>query len=460
MDLIAAIATGSTATAIGIVRVSGDGCFAACDRVFRPRNGKPFADQPSHKMMFGEMLDASGRVIDQGLAVRFGGGHSYTGEDSAEFHCHGSPVVLRELLSALFAAGARQAEAGEFTRRAFLNGKMDLTEAEAVIDLIDAQSAAAAKNAAAQLDGGLRRRLEPVQEALIDVTSRFYAVVDYPDEDIEDIRPEQIEAALHTAECTLSALLDTAGRGRVLKSGVCTAIIGRPNAGKSSLLNALAGYDRAIVTDIPGTTGDTVEETVTCGGVLLRLIDTAGIRDTADAVEQLGVERSRRAAANADLVIVVADGSQAPLPVDEEILALAAKAPHWIFAVSKDDLNPAVKTAVWQLPKGLRDPDAFVSFNSVAPGGLDLLVDAVQNCFPAGTSADAGSLLTNARQESAVRRSLDAVQRALTALQSGLTPDAVLTDAEEALEAVGELTGRTAREEIVGAVFSRFCVGK
>ena len=168
-DLIAAIATGSIATAIGIVRVSGDGCFAACDRVFRPRNGVPFAQQTSHKMVFGEMLDDSGAVIDQGLAVRFGGGHSYTGEDSAEFHCHGSPVVLHTLLSALFAAGARQAQAGEFTKRAFLNGKMDLTEAEAVIDLIDAQSAAAAKNAAAQLDGGLRRRLEPVQEALIDI---------------------------------------------------------------------------------------------------------------------------------------------------------------------------------------------------------------------------------------------------------------------------------------------------
>ena len=256
MDLIAAIATGSTATAIGIVRVSGDGCFAACDRVFRPRNGVPFAQQSSHKMVFGEMLDDSGAVIDQGLAVRFGGGHSYTGEDSAEFHCHGSPVVLWELLSALFAAGARQAKAGEFTRRAFLNGKMDLTEAEAVIDLIDAQSAAAAKNAAAQLDGGLRRRLEPVQEALIDITSRFYAVVDYPDEDIEDIQPQQIRSALQTAEAALSDLLRTAQRGRALKNGLSTPLWACPTQASprcSTRWQAMTGPSSRIFPAPPAT---------------------------------------------------------------------------------------------------------------------------------------------------------------------------------------------------------------
>ena len=251
MDVIAAIATGSAATAIGIVRVSGDGCFALCGRVFRAAGGRPFAAQEPRKMVFGEMLDRAGRVIDRGLAVRFPGPGSYTGEDCAEFHCHGSPVVLRELLSALFAAGARQAQAGEFTKRAFLNGRMDLTQAEAVVDLIDAETAAAARNAAAQLDGGLRRVLEPVQEELLEVTSRFYAVVDYPDEDIQDVRPEEIAAALRSAAGRLERLLDTCRRGQVLKSGVRTAIVGRPNAGKSSLLNALAGYER------PEPTGET-----------------------------------------------------------------------------------------------------------------------------------------------------------------------------------------------------------
>ena len=460
MDVIAAIATGANPTAIGIVRVSGEGCFALCERGLRAANGRPFADQEPRKMAFGEMLDRGGQVIDQGLAVRFPGPNSYTGEDCAEFHCHGSPVVLRELLSALFAAGARQAQAGEFTKRAFLNGRMDLTQAEAVVDLIDAETAAGARNAAAQLEGGLRRTLEPIQDALMEITSRFYAVVDYPDEDIQDVRPEEIAAALRDAAGRLDRLLDTCRRGQVLKSGVRTAIAGRPNAGKSSLLNALAGYERAIVTDIPGTTRDTVEESVLCGGVLLRLIDTAGIRETEDAVERLGVERSRQAIASAELVIVLIDGTGDITAEDREILALAQAAPRYLVASSKSDLLPPGRSAVFQMPRDAGRPDAVLSISSVAPGGLRPLEEAVAELFPAGEPGEAGGLLTDARQEDAARRALEAVRRALEALDGGITPDAVLTDAEEALDALGELTGRTAREEIVSRIFSRFCVGK
>ena len=462
MDIIAAISTGTAATAIGIVRVSGEGCFPLCDRVFRAMNHRPFSMQESRKMVMGEMLDSDGRVIDQGLAVRFPGPHSYTGEDSAEFHCHGSPVVLRELLTALFAAGARQAKAGEFTQRAFLNGQLDLTQAEAVIDLIDAETAAAARNAAAQLDGGLRRTLTPIQDALLEITSRFYAVVDYPDEDIEDIQPEQIAISLRSAHGSLTRLLATCRRGKVLKSGVRTAIVGRPNAGKSSLLNALAGYERAIVTNIPGTTRDTVEESVLCGGVLLRLIDTAGIRDTADIVEQKGVERSRAALEGADLVLAVVDGA-APLTEEDHALILAAaRKERWILISSKKDLADDTPLPDIPLPLSAEyyHPAAVLQLSSVTGEGLDALEAAVAELFPAGDSGQTGSLLTDQRQEEAARRAAEAISRALEALESGLTPDAVLTDAEEALDSLGELTGRTAKEEIVSRIFSRFCVGK
>ena len=468
MDVIAAVAAGGGGpSAIGVVRVSGPGCFSVCGRVFRAGNGKAFEELEPRKMVLGEMLDREGRVLDRGLAVRFPGPRSYTGEDSAEFHCHGSPVVLRELLAALFAAGAvsgtpaRQAGPGEFTKRAFLNGRLDLTQAEAVVDLIDAETAAAARNAAAQLDGGLRRRLEPVQEALLDITSRFYAVVDYPDEDIEDVRPEEAAAALREADRSLTALLDGCRRGQVLKKGVRTAIVGLPNAGKSSLLNALAGYDRAIVTDVPGTTRDTVEESVLCGGVLLRLIDTAGLRETEDQVERLGVERSRRAMETADLILLVEDGADEDAWLEKmglrDAVVMAGKS--WIYIASKRDLSGILKTDVRSLD-GKAGPAASVSLSAVTGEGMEELEQAVAALFPPGAPEEAGSLLTDQRQEEAAGRAREAVRRARAALEEGMTPDAVLTDAEEALEAIGELTGRTAREEIVSRIFSRFCVGK
>ncbi len=451
---IAAIATGLNPCAIGIVRISGDRCFSLCDQVFRSSSGTPFSALEPRKMVLGEILDCQSRVLDRGLGVRFPGPHSYTGEDCAEFHCHGSPVVLGEVLRALFAAGARQARAGEFTKRAFLNGQLDLTQAEAVVDLIDARTAAAARNAAAQLDGGLRRVLEPIQDALLDMASRFYAVVDYPDEDIEDIGPADIRAALQSAGAALENLLSGCTRGKVLKNGVRAAIIGPPNAGKSSLLNALAGFDRAIVTDIPGTTRDTVEEAVLCGGVLLRLTDTAGLRDTADPVEQLGVERSRRAVGEAEVVLVVLDASAPASAEGGAAIQLAeGSGKPWIRVENKADLP---RSAGFHGQEG--HPAACVPCSAKTGAGLDALGSAVAERFPAGEGD--GSLLTDLRQEDAARRAREAVLRAQEAFQDGFTPDAVLTDVEDALDALGELTGRSAKEEIVERIFSRFCVGK
>ena len=452
MEPIAAISTGNALSAIGILRISGEGCFDVCDRVFRPRNGRPFSRQNPREMVLGNLLDREGRTIDACLAVRFPGPRSYTGEDCAEFHCHGSPVVLDEGLRALFAAGARQAGRGEFTKRAFLSGNLDLTQAEAVIDLIEAETVQAARSAAGQLGGALREPVEAVRGSLLDITSQFCAVVDYPDEDIEDLGREEILRTLEQAERTLSELLAAAHRGQLLRQGVPTVILGRPNAGKSSLLNALLGYDRAIVTAVAGTTRDTVEEKAVVGGVLLRLIDTAGIRDAEDEVERMGVERSRQAAARAELALLVLDGSQ-PLAVeDRQALAAARLAPRRLILRNKIDL-PQV------LDSDSLEGERTLPLSARTGQGLDGLEAAVAGLFPAGKTPP-GRMLANARQAEAVSRALQFLRGAREALESGLTPDVVLTDAEGALNALGELTGRTLREDLTARIFERFCVGK
>ena len=307
---IAAISTGNVVSAIGIIRLTGDGCIDIAEKVFTLNNTKSLSEATERKLVLGQLHDKEGRTIDSCCAIISRGPHSYTGEDTVEFHCHGSPAVLAAGLEALYIAGALPAKRGEFTKRAFLNGKLDLTQAEAVIDLIEADSAEAAANAAGQVEGKLQKKLAPIYHELTDLCSHFHAVLDYPDEDIEDFGLQNYYSTLNNSAKTLQNLLQTYGQGKILRNGVAAAIVGKPNVGKSSLLNALAGYDRVIVTDIPGTTRDTVEEVVKVGGVKLRLIDTAGIRETEDTVEAIGVERSRQAVEKADMVIFVCDGSK------------------------------------------------------------------------------------------------------------------------------------------------------
>ena len=453
-DTIAAIATPVQPGAIGILRLSGAGTCAALDAVFRAKNGKKAGAQRSRTMVLGELLDETGQVIDNVLCVVFPAPHSYTGEDCAELHCHGSPIVLDAGLRALFAAGCRHAAGGEFTKRAFLNGQLDLIQAESVVDLIDAETAQQAHNAVCQLDGALSRTVGRIYDELMDMAARFYAVVDYPDEDIEDLQRQEMLDTLRRAQGELESLVAGFSRGRLMKLGVPTVLLGKPNAGKSSLLNALLGYDRAIVTDVAGTTRDTVEEKAEVGGVLLRLIDTAGIRQGGDAVEALGVERSRAAAKNASLAVLVLDGSRPLTQEDEDAIALAQTVPHLIVAVNKSDLPRAVDIG------GLADRFDNVASVSAATGeGLDVLTDAIAAQFPAGSTAS-GALLTNARQADAANRALSAVAEARSALRIGMTADVVLTDCESALAALGELNGKQVRDDLIDTIFSRFCVGK
>ena len=451
-DTIAAIATARAPAAIGIVRISGPETLAVVDGVFAACSGKSAAALPRRRMVYGHMRTAEGAVIDDGLCVIFAPESSYTGEWSAELHCHGSAVVLEEVLRSAFTFGARQAKGGEFTRRAFLSGRMDLIQAEAVADLIDAETAECAQNAALQLSGSISRGVEQVYDGLMDVTARFYAAVDYPDEDIEPLEQREITDTLSRCRRQLQRLLDTFRRGRILREGIPTVLLGLPNAGKSSLLNALLGYDRAIVTDIPGTTRDAVEQTVTLGRHLLRLLDTAGIRETADRVEELGVARALQAAQTCQLALFVVDGSKPLTPEDEAAMDAALQAPEAIAILNKQDL-PCVMD-----PSEL--PFAYVIPVSCAKNeGLDLLEQALDMVFDFDAPCD-GSILTNARQTDAIAKSRESIEAALSSLRLGMTPDAVLVDVEAAMESLGEATGRVVREDITNRIFERFCVGK
>ncbi len=449
-EAIAAISTGRERSAIGVIRLSGEGCIQAVSRVFTPGSGTSFDLCEPGKLTLGTLRDSQGNVLDHALAVLFRAPHSYTGEDAAELHCHGSPTVLMLALEALFAQGVRQAGPGEFTKRAFLNGKLDLLEAEGVADLIDAASPAAARQAAGQLGGALSRQVGEVYDGLVDLMAHFHATLDYPDEDLAPFTPETVTAALDAAAQGLSALLATYDRGKYLKEGVPTAIVGKPNVGKSTLLNALVGYERAIVTDVPGTTRDTVEETCLLGGVLLRLVDTAGLRQTADPVEALGVERSRQAMETAALVLVLRDpGSR----LDEEDETLAKRAGengrHVLLLDTKADLYGDAP------PR----PGA-IAVSGKTGQGMTELARAVARLFPQGSQSGGEGMLTNLRQAEAARRALEAVERAGAAHRAGVTPDFLLTDVEEALAALGELTGQNVREDTIQRIFERFCVGK
>ena len=449
---IAAIATGLVRSGIGILRMSGDGCIDLANRVFALYNGQALSSLPDRKLARGTLFDAQNRPIDEAMVFISHAPHSYTGEDTVEFQCHGSPAVLTAGLSALLSNGFHQAGPGEFTKRAFLNGQMDLTQAEAVIDLIDAETADAAANAAGQVAGVLRKQLDPIYDSLMDICSHFHAVLDYPDEDIEPFRLQAYADTLTSASKKLDALLSSCRRGNFIKNGVQAAILGAPNAGKSSLLNALAGFDRVIVTDIPGTTRDAVEQTVTLGRHLLRLLDTAGIRDTSDTVEHLGVERSLKAAQACQLAFFVVDGSKPLTPEDEAAMDAALQAPEAIAILNKQDLPCVIDPS--ELPFSY-----VIPVSCAKQDGLDLLEQALDMVFDDEAPCD-GSILTNARQADAIAKSRASIEAALSSLRLGMTPDAVLVDVEAAMEALGEATGRVVREDITNRIFERFCVGK
>ncbi len=444
MDTIAAVCTG--VGAVGILRISGQDAKTVANRVF---SGK--LDTP-RKMVYGAFSDASGNVVDRGLAVLFSAPNSYTGEDVVELHCHGSQVAMASILESCFNAGARAAKPGEFTRRAFLNGKMDLTQAEAVVDLIDAETEAAAKNAAAQLDGEIGKGLDGLRDRLLDIAAAFSAYVDYPEDGIDE--PEVASGLDEIAE-RLEWLASSYAQGKILKDGVKTALIGRPNVGKSSLLNALVGFDRSIVTATAGTTRDTVEESAVVDGIKLRLVDTAGMRETDDVIEQEGVSRSANAAERADLLLCVFDLSRTLNEEDLRICDLA-KEKSAIAVVNKTDL-------VAQFDMSMLKPyfgERIVEISAKEKHGLDKLCECISETLSVKTIPCDGSVITNARHMAATKEAALRVRDALNALAIGLTPDVAVGEIEQAIALIGEITGKTASDAVLTRIFERFCVGK
>ena len=428
-DTIAAVA--ASGGPIGIIRVSGAQAIGAVSAVFSPKNGSPLAEAASQKLVYGTLSDKNGHLLDACYAVVFRAPHTYTGEDMAEIQCHGSTAVLTAALDALFAHGVRQAEAGEFTRRAFLNDKMGLSEAEAVHDLITARTVEAAQNAAAQMMGAVGSSVQQMRDKLLGMVAHFHAIVDFPDEDIDPILFDDAAALLHQTTSQLYRMAESYERGRILREGVPCVILGRPNAGKSTLLNTLLGRERAIVTDIPGTTRDLIEENVKVGQILLRVTDTAGLRDTTDPVEQAGIDRAMAEASASALILAVFDGSKAI--GEEDMLVLARSAGHRAIAVlNKTDLPQQLDEEL------LKKQFAHIVHLSAKTGeGMDRLLSLIPRTIGFGETAFDGALITNARQAAALARAAERCEAALYAAQCGMTPDAVVMDAEGAIAALG-----------------------
>ncbi len=450
LDTIAALSTPAAPAGLGVIRVSGKNAVDIAAHIFR---GKDLNTLSGYEAAFGHVFDTDGD-IDECVALVFRAPHSYTGEDTVELSCHGGVYLLKRVLRALYAAGARPAEAGEFTRRAFLNGKMDLTGAEAVMDLIAADGKLAARTALAARGGATFRCLEKVKGALLSVAAQFSAYIDYPDDDIPELSDAVLSTTLDECIDTLEKLLENFDAGKILREGVDTAIVGSPNVGKSTLMNLLAGCERSIVTPIAGTTRDIVEETVKLGEVTLRLSDTAGIRDTGDTVEAIGVKKAKERLRDASLILAVFDGSTPLSPADRTLIAQLSDTPA-IAIVNKTDL--AQKIEKEQLHTAFSH---VIELSAKDGDGLLALTAAIEQLTGVARLTGDTLLLANERQRSQAVTALTALKEGAAALKAGVSLDAVSVCVDSAVSAILSLTGERTTDAVVNEVFSRFCVGK
>ena len=455
-DTISAIATAQGEGGIGIIRLSGGEALTVADKMFRPASGKSILDYPSHRAVYGTVVDEEGRTVDEAMAIIMKAPHSYTKEDVVELQCHGGVMPLRKTLALTYAYGARPAEGGEFTKRAFLNGRLDLSQAQAVMDIITAKTDRSLKMATGHLTGQFSAQIKEWRHEILGQIAHLEAAIDFPEDEVDDVVTEEVSDKVSEVRQNIAKFLKTAGTGRILREGLMTAIVGKPNVGKSSLLNALLQEERAIVTDIPGTTRDSIEEYANVGGVPLRIIDTAGIRATEDVVERIGVEKARQMVNEAALVLALFDGSRPLDKEDEEILELL-QGREAIVLLNKSDLAPVVTAAMLQN----KTKTAVLEISTKEQHGLDALTAAIQDKVYGGqVMTDEGSFVSDERQANILRQADSHLAASLNTIEAGMGLDFISIDLRSAWEKLGEITGETVGEDIIDEIFSKFCIGK
>ncbi len=455
-DTIAAISTPHGNGGIGIIRISGDKAFEIAEQIFVGK--KPFSDIKPNTISFGRIIDPlNAETIDEVLVSKMKAPHTFTMEDVIEINCHGGLIVIKRILELILKSGARLAEPGEFTKRAFLNGRIDLSQAEAVIDVINSKTEESSRAAVSQLEGKLSSKLKIVRDKLLDLITHIEVTVDYPEHDIEEITGREVHDSIRDIKKSLYDLTEGFDKGRILREGLNAVIVGRPNVGKSSLLNFIAGKNRAIVTDIPGTTRDIIEEYVNIGGIPVRLIDTAGIRETEDLIEQIGVKRAHSELENADLVILMIDADQG---VTDEDIGLIEKAgtKKSIIIINKTDL---VSENELGKIESLIGSNTIVRMSVKNGTGLESLEDRLKGLFVKGDiRQNEEVLLTNIRHKNLIDNAISSIDAAISAFEAGLPLDCVTIDIRNAAEYLGQITGESVTEDVMHRIFSRFCIGK
>jgi len=456
-DTIAAIATPPGEGGIGIVRISGQQAEEILKNIFVTKSNKKIESFKDRYFYYGKILNKQNQIIDEVLVVLMKGPRSYTMEDVAEIHCHGGIIPIRNILKRVIEAGARIAEPGEFTKRAFLNGRIDLAQAEAVMDLICTKSEKAAQVSIKQLEGGLSNRIKEIRNKLLEIMAHIEVTIDYPEDEIEDVVGQKIQTEVEGIIDNIQRLLDTAASGKLIRQGIKTVIVGKPNVGKSSLLNAMVRENRAIVTDIPGTTRDIIEEYINIKGVNVKIVDTAGIRETLDEIEKIGVEKSKESIKDADLIIMMMDVSR-PLEKEDELLLEWLSGRKSIIVLNKTDMPAALD--VKSLKNRIKNTQV-VETSLLMGKGVDKLEDIIYNMFFEGQiSISDDIMITNMRHQEALEKAKSCLEDVLHGILSQTPLDLVSIDLRGALEALGSITGETVTEDLIDKIFSDFCLGK